>query len=54
MQGDISLAVQHDLCLHGLAGTNKGSSHEEKETFHISSRLQFSEALKRMFRLIPI
>lgn len=54
MWGDTSLAVQHDLCLHGLAGMNKGSSREENENFHISSRLQFSEALKRMFRAVPI
>lgn len=54
MQGHTSLAVQHDLCLHGLSGMNKGSSHEENETFRISSRLQFTEALKHMFRIILI
>lgn len=54
MQGDTSLVAQHDLCLHGLAGMNKGLSHEENEIFHISSRLQFSEALKHMFRFIPV
>jgi len=54
MQGDTSLAVLRDLCLHGLAGMNKGLSHEENEAFHIFSRLQFSEALKCMFGFIPI
>jgi len=54
MQGDTSLVFQLDLCLQGLAGMNKGLSHEESETFHISKRLQFSEALKHMFRFIPV
>lgn len=44
MQGDTSLVVQHDLCLHCLAGMSKGSSHEENMTFHTSSKLQFNEA----------
>lgn len=33
MQGDTSLVFQLDLCLQGLAGMNKGLSHEENETF---------------------
>lgn len=53
MQGD-TLNVWHDLCLRGLAGTNKGLSHEENETFHISKRLQLSEALKCMSRFTRI